>query len=84
MSAMGMEINWMKSCVHYSFPKEDLTPLLKSTLSFPRKSLDEGFKYLKFNLKPNAYGFEDWLWLYKKLKLIFHCGSTDGCLEEEG
>ena len=29
--------------------------------------VDEGFKYLGFHLKPNAYSSQDWMWLYKKI-----------------
>ena len=32
------------------------------------KPLLKGFKYLGFILKPNAYSFKDWLWLYKKIE----------------
>jgi hypothetical protein len=46
--AIGMDINWTKSYVHYSFPKEYLTSLLDSALPFPRKHMSEGFKYLGF------------------------------------
>jgi hypothetical protein len=63
-----MEINWLKYHVHYSFTQEDLTHLLENVLPFPRNILEEGFKYLGFHLKSNAYSFEDWVWLFKKFK----------------
>ena len=35
--------------------------------------MDEGFKYLGFVLNPNAYSFEDWMWLYKKIEGRIGC-----------
>jgi hypothetical protein len=35
---------------------------------FEEKTIDEGLKYLGFNLKPNDYRKEDWTWLLKKLE----------------
>ena len=35
--------------------------------------LSEGFKYLVFLLKPNAYSFKDWIWLYKKIEGQIGC-----------
>ena len=37
------------------------------------KPLSEGFKYLGFLLKPNAYSFKDWIWLYKKIEGKIGC-----------
>lgn len=30
--------------------------------------LEKGIKYLGFNLNLNSYKFEDWIWLYNKIK----------------
>jgi hypothetical protein len=38
-------------------------------LPYVRKNIDEGLKYLGFVLNPNAYHFNDWLWLYKKIQV---------------
>ena len=35
--------------------------------------MDEGFKYLGFVLNPNAYSFEYWMWLYKKIEGRIGC-----------
>ena len=35
--------------------------------------MDEGSKYLGFVLKPNAYCFKDWMWLYKKIESRIGC-----------
>jgi hypothetical protein len=34
------------------------------------KSIDEGFKYLGFFLKPNCYSVNDWRWLIIKVEKI--------------
>jgi hypothetical protein len=44
-------------------------------------------KHIGFNLKPNNYRYEDWIWLYNKIKskisikykLEFQYSVTDGC-----
>ena len=41
-------------------------------------SIDTGFKYLEYILKPNNYLKEDWLWLLKMLKLKLTIGASDG------
>jgi hypothetical protein len=46
----------------------DLQEQLNEVLPFPRKSIDEGMKYLGFVLNPNTYLFEDWMWLLNKIK----------------
>lgn len=61
--ATGMEMNRKIFYIHYSFPQEDLTPLLEGSLPLPRKHINEVLQYLGFILNPNAYGFDDWLWL---------------------
>ena len=30
--------------------------------------MSNGFKYLGFFLKPNNYGFQDWIWIYQKVE----------------
>ena len=37
------------------------------------KPMHEGFKYLGFVLKPNAYSFKYWMWLYKKIERRIGC-----------
>jgi hypothetical protein len=37
-------------------------------LSFKKKAIDEGTKYLGFDLKPNGYMIHNWLWLPNKIK----------------
>jgi len=43
------------------------TSILDYALHFPKKRIDEGFKYLGFYLKPNDYRFENRMWLFKKV-----------------
>ena len=42
--------------------------VLERLFFFPTSPVSKGFKYLGFSLKPNAYAFQDWLWLYKKIE----------------
>jgi hypothetical protein len=41
---------------------------ITSRLPFRVFDLDEGLKYLVFQLKPNDYRKSDWLWLIAKLE----------------
>jgi hypothetical protein len=41
---------------------------LRNILPAQRKSLDEGFKYLGFHLKPDCYKRRDWEWIIKKVE----------------
>jgi hypothetical protein len=41
---------------------------LKQIFPFDVKSIEEGFKYLGFFLKPNCYSFNDWIWLLQKVE----------------
>ena len=38
--------------------------------------MSEGFKYLGFVLKPNAYSFKDWMWLYKNIEGRIGCWTN--------
>jgi hypothetical protein len=40
--------------------------------------LDQGIKYLSFNLKPNDYRYENWMWLYNKIEERISFGVIDG------
>ena len=59
--ATGMLVNIEKSMiVHNGFSKEILQQS-KQILSYPSTNFSDGFKYLGFFLKPNNYGFQDWI-----------------------
>jgi len=64
--ATGMEINLNKSCF---LSLEDEMDLEIHTL-FPieHKRIDEGIKYLGFQLKPNGYNKSDWSWLIERVE----------------
>ena len=47
--------------------------MLRMKFPYTIKSMDEGFKYLGFVLKPNAYSFKDWMWLYRKIEGRIGC-----------
>ena len=68
-----MHINVEKSILSENgFPKE-VKDRLSIELPYTIKPMDEGFKYLAFVLKPNAYSFKDWMWLYKKIEGCIGC-----------
>jgi hypothetical protein len=48
---------------------------ITSRLPFRVFDLDEGLKYLGFQLKPNDYRKTDWLWLIAKLEKRLKCWS---------
>jgi len=66
--ASCMEISSKKSNFHYNLINQSKLDTFKSMFGFVTTSLDEGFKYLGFTLKPNKYQFQDWLWLIKKIE----------------
>ena len=67
-NATCMHINVEKSILYENgFPGE-LRNRVSIDFPYSLKPMDEGFKYLGFLLKPNAYSFKDWMWLYKKIE----------------
>jgi hypothetical protein len=48
--------------------EEEVVGALEDLLSFKKKNVDEGLKYLGFVLKTNDYLFRDWIWLYNKIQ----------------
>lgn len=66
--AMGIEVNFLKSCVISSHLSKASSQLLSKALPFPHKELDSELKYLGFYLKPDKYKKEDWSWLLKKVE----------------
>ena len=63
-----MEINLEKSNLSHSNVNEDLITQAKDLIPVSITPMNEGFKYLGFQLKPNAYSSQDWVWLYKKIE----------------
>ena len=47
---------------------EDVSLLISHEFSYPWKSLEVGFTYLGFFLKPNNYLVDDWNWLIWKFQ----------------
>ena len=63
-----MHINVEKSILSENgFPKE-IRDRIRDEFPYIIKPMDESFKYLGFVLKPNAYSFKYWMWLYKKIE----------------
>jgi hypothetical protein len=65
--ATGMQINDRKSSITTSLLSEEEVLTHQNYFPYERRSLEEGLKYLGFNLKPNDYRKEDWKWLLQKL-----------------
>jgi hypothetical protein len=65
--ATGMQINDRKSSLTTFLLSEEEELAHYTFFPFERRALDDGLKYLGFNLKPNDYRKEDWKWLLKKL-----------------
>jgi len=65
-SASGMKISTTKSILIHS--ERDLGSEITEIFSIATAPLDNGFKYLGFNLKPNAYRIGDWVWMWKKIE----------------
>ena len=60
-----MLVNIDKSLMVHNECSEEFIQQSKEILSYPTSNLSKGFKYLGFVLKPNSYGFKDWMWLYQ-------------------
>jgi len=65
--ATGMEYNIRKSTISHNLLSDEEINRFKDLFPFESKSIDEGLKYLGFNLKPTNYKKVDWLWLLEKL-----------------
>ena len=74
--ATGMHINVEKSILSENSIPKMVKNRLVTEVPYILKPLTEGFKYLGFILKPNAYSFKDWLWLYKKVEGRIGCWTN--------
>jgi len=66
--ATGMEINNQKSSITLSLLSMEDSLLITTRLPFRVFSLDEGLRYLGYQLKPNDYWKTDWGWLITKIE----------------
>ena len=66
--AKGMEINLGKSNLLHNNMDEEVITQANTLILITMSTIDKGFKYLGFQLKPNSYSTRDWMWLYKKIK----------------
>ena len=71
--AIGMHINVEKSTFSENGLPEVIKERIRAESPYILKPMDEGFKYPGFVLKPNAYSFKDWMWLYKKIEGRIEC-----------
>jgi hypothetical protein len=63
-----MEINNQKSSITMSFLSMEESLLITTRLPFRVFDLDDGLKYLGFQLKPNDYRKTDWWWIITKIE----------------
>ena len=63
-----MEINLGKSNLLHNNMDEEVITQEKTLIPVTMSTIDEGFKYLGFQLKLNSYSTRDWMWLYKKIE----------------
>jgi len=66
--AYGMEISQAKSSFYSHGIGAEVLDKILILLPFPMDSMDKGFKYLGYFLKPNCYHSEDWCWLLRKME----------------
>lgn len=66
--ASGLEINFQKSVFLPTSLEDSAFLQIQNLFGISSASLDEGFKYLGFVLKPNNYRIVDWLWLVQKVE----------------
>jgi hypothetical protein len=63
-----MEINHMKSSIYFFHVPQFILYLILKFLPLSLGSTKECIKYLNFLLKSKDYDYQDFLWLYEKLK----------------
>jgi hypothetical protein len=63
-----MQINGRKSTLIVHNMEEEEKQEYREWFPFEQKELDEGLKYLGFQLNPNKYRKADWSWLLAKLE----------------
>jgi hypothetical protein len=69
--ATGIEINAQKSAISFNGLSEETVAHLKVIFPFKHFDIQEGFRYLRFILKPNGYR-GDWGWLLGKIEKRIH------------
>jgi hypothetical protein len=66
--AFGMEVNCQKSSFLYNNLESYRLSIFEDLFGIPLFPLENGLRYLGFNLKPNDYRVVDWIWLVQKLE----------------
>ena len=62
-----------KSILSENGLQEEVRSKIKDELPYIVNPMEEEFEYIRFVLKPNAYSFKDWMWLYKKIEGRIGC-----------
>jgi hypothetical protein len=78
-----MIINSQKSTLSLIGIDEATSTLYKTLFPFPLQELQQGIKYLGFQLKANNYQKRDWSWLLEKLEKYYLFGASVGSQEQE-
>lgn len=68
-SASGILINRDKSKLYHNNTNENLIAWIASLLECVHEPINNGFKYLGFNLKAKGYRIRDWSWLTDRFYL---------------
>jgi hypothetical protein len=73
---IGMDINTEKSLILCNCLYLEVEVHIGWLFVLCMDSIDNGLKYLGYQLKPNDYRVVDWLWLVKKIKERINCCAT--------
>ena len=61
LGVIRMEVNQFKSCILFHNIVLDQEGVILSLLPLHVGDFQEGFKYIRFKLKPNEYVIKDWI-----------------------
>ena len=71
--ASDLKVSEKKSVLLYSCYETGLKDSLLNLFPYNFGSIEEGFKYLGFIIKPNGYGPKDWEWMLKVVSKKINC-----------
>lgn len=63
-----MEVNADKFCIYAHRVLTKIMSELKKLFQFKFEQMEDGFRYLGFNLKPDNCCVKDWFWLIKRIE----------------
>ena len=71
--ASGLKISDKKYFLLYSCSDKGLEDSLLNLFPYNSGSIEGGFKYMGFIIKPNGYGSKDWDWIFKCISRKINC-----------